>query len=331
MSEHERSRTKRLDVGSGRLARSTVVLVVLALVVGLLVAPFAWDAAAGPTEEVAVIPLAGAIDGANAADVTERLAEARDDPTIEAVVIVVDSPGGLATASEELRIQVSRTAQEMPVVSVIRSAGVSGGYAAITPSDEIYVTSTSLTGSVGMQFTAPQEIGPLEEVITSGPDKLGGQDREGWERQTQIGGNAFVEIVYDDRGDELELTREELAHAKIYGGISAVEYGLADDVGDLERGLDAAADRAGLGDDYAVTMLQYETEVTFISQSTYMSADVPQSELVEADEFVDGERNDAVPIALMLPPEVLVDGEEMDDELEPADDPDRDGGDDDAR
>jgi protease-4 len=330
MSAHERSRRGRLDIGSGRLARSTVALVVLALVVGLLVAPFAWDAAAGPTEEVAVIPLAGVIDGANAADVTERLAEARDDPTVEAVVIVVDSPGGLATASEELHSQVSRTAEVMPVVAVIQSGGLSGGYYAITPSDEIYVKPTSLAGSVGSQVQAPQPVGPLDEVITSGPDKLDGQDREGWERQTQMSGKMFVENVYQDRGDRLELTREELAHAQVYGGISAVEYGLADDVGDLERGLDTAADRAGLGDDYAVTTLQYETEVTFISQSTYLSADVPQGELVEVSEFIDGERDDAVPPVLMLPPEAFADGEGLDDDLEPADDPDRNGGDDDA-
>lgn len=293
-------------------SRSYVVLVALAIVVGLAIAPFAWQFGAGTTETVAVIPLAGSIDGENAGDVSQRLTEARNDPSVAGVVLVVDSPGGAAPPSEELYLQVARTAEEKPVVAAVNSMAASGGYYAIAPADEIYVKPSSTVGSVGVFVQTPQQIDPLDEIIETGPDKLTGDTPRGWEQDVDRVQNAFVGAVIEHRGDDLAVDRTEIERASIYTGVESVEIGLADDVGGIQAGVQAVADDAGL-DDYAVERLQYDTEVRFVSEAAHASADVPEKELVSSGYYLDRSGDPSTPVILLLPPEVIAAEEGIDD------------------
>lgn len=302
MSDDLRARARRAS-------RSWVVIVVLAVVVGLLIAPFAWQLTAAPaadTGTVAVVPIAGIIDGETTADASNRLVEARTDPSVDAVVLVVNSPGGIASASEELQMQVDRTAQEKPVVAVVDGGAASGAYGAILPSEEIYAKPTSLVGSVGTMMVLPDQSEPTERIIQSGPDKLDGQSERGFEYSVAMTTEAFLDDVVDNRGDRLELSRNELAHAKVYNGIQAVEYGLADDIGDVQRAIQVAADSAGLSS-YEIETMQYETEVTFISQPLYASADVPEKTLAPPETVIDPQGDAVLPTVLYLPPGALSD------------------------
>lgn len=295
----------------GTRVRSTVVaatrsypaVVVAALVVGLLLSPVVWSATAPAhgAEAVAVIPLAGFIDGPNAADVGERLREARTDPDVRAVVLVVDSAGGQASASEELHFQVERTASVMPVIAVVDSAATSGAYMAILPADAIYVKPSSTVGSVGTTVARPPSIGPLDSQITSGPDKLTGTSPRQFEYYVEMVTESFLTMVEENRGEDLALSREELARASIYLGVQAVEVGLVDEVGDVQTGVQRAADEASL-ERYRVRTLQYDTPVQFLSPSARASATVPEKTLMTRTDVATLREDPVLPSVLLVPP-----------------------------
>ena len=287
-----------------RLSRGqqmVVMAVVIGLVLGLLVAPFAYEAAVQPApDRIAIVPIAGVMDGANAADVTQRLIEVRNDRSVDAVVLVVNSPGGLATAGEEIYQQVKRTSDEKPMVAVVDSVAASAGYKAVLPADEIYAKPASTVGSVGVILQPPPPTGPIDGVITSGPDKIGGQDVRGYEHSTAVIAAAFSEVVMDHRGDSLELTREEVEHARIYSGLEGAQLGWIDGIADIQGAIQAAADLAEL-DSYVVTALPYRTEIAFLDRSTYAAADQPEQRLMTIDELVSPAEDRVLPEIYMLP------------------------------
>lgn len=281
--------------------RAFVVALVLGLTVGLAVAPFAYDAASEPTpDRVAVIPIVGTIDGQNAADVTNRLIEARMDPTIQAVVLAINSPGGLAVAGEEIFMQVDRTAQEKPVVAVSSTMVASAGYKASLPADELHVKPNTIVGSIGTLFIRPDPIDPAEPIIHTGPRKLDLDTPRGHEYSTEQSGDSFVKTVVDYRGENLTLGEDELAHARVYSGVEAVHYGLADELGDVQGAIQAAADMAGL-ETYQVTRMNYETDVRFLDQTNYAHSTQENKTMIEVDYLIDAPNDRIVPQVLMLP------------------------------
>jgi len=225
--------------------QSYALVVVAAILLSAVLAPVAYDRATAPDGRVAVISVEGFISANSVTAVQEDLREARENESIDAVVLNVDSPGGSAAASEQLYLSVQRTAEVMPVVASVKSTGASGAYYAMLPARDIYVTPASIVGSVGVRGAAPGPSLPGE--IKSGPDKASATADQ---RRAQIETlqRAFVGSVMKHRSDDLELSRTEVAHAKVYTGARAVENGIADEVGSTPEAIDAAAEAAGLED-----------------------------------------------------------------------------------
>jgi len=222
-----------------------VVAVVAAIVVSAALAPVVWDYGTRSEGSVAVVPITGFVSSSSVDTVADDLREARENESIDAVVLKVDSPGGSAAASERLYLAVQRTAQEMPVVASVQSMGASGAYYGMLPAERVYVTPASMVGSVGVRGTVPPPAPGYE--IRSGPDKASGtmdQRRE----QIETLQRAFVGTVMKHRGDDLSISREQVAHAKVYTGARAVDNGMADRIGSLSEAVDDAASMAGLSD-----------------------------------------------------------------------------------
>ncbi|ELY99214.1 S49 family peptidase [Natrialba asiatica] len=235
----------------GTIARSYVTVVVAALLVGAAVAPIAWGATSGPDGSVAVIEVDQSITEASADEIAADLETARENSSIDAVVLEIDSPGGGVTASERLYLAVERTAAEMPVIASIQSMGASGAYYMSAPTDDIYVSPSSTVGSIGVRATYTDSSAANE--ITTGPDK-GTMSETQVKEQTELMKQTFLGSVLEHRGDVLSLSETELSYAKVYTGTEAVDNGLADEIGDTEVAVGEAADRAGLGDYETVTM-----------------------------------------------------------------------------
>lgn len=253
-----------------------VVIVTVVIVIAAVAAPIAWSAGSSTSEStstVEVITLRGPTADGNVNAVANTLRDARNNDSTAAVVLRIDSSGGPVAPSEELYLAVNRTAAEMPVVAYVEGAAASGGYYGIAPADSIYVKPSSTVGSIGVIVQAPLSAVERAEQVTgsylrSGPDKAQiDQDRlrEDLERLQ----NAFLGTVMKHRGDELSLTREEVANGQAYLGTEAVKNGFADRIGDIEAAIEAAADRSDRieGDEYDVNYTTQQIQVSLAIQA----------------------------------------------------------------
>ncbi len=228
----------------------------VALLVGVLLAPTVAgivdgddsSEATAPDEAVAVVTVEGQVTQSLAEDLESELRTVRANDSVEAVVIRIDTPGGAPAPSEQMYTAIKRTSKEVPVIASVAELSASGGYYAMLGADDIFVHPTSITGSVGLAAPAPQPTPPVEGP--SGPDKRGQNEIQGWAQQELLA-QVFIESVMAERGDRIELSREEVATADVFLGVRAVENGMADEIGGREAAIKEAANRAGL-DEYTV-------------------------------------------------------------------------------
>lgn len=231
-----------------RASRSYTVIVVVALVVGVALAPTAYTAAKGYGEqshEIAVIEIGSVIAGPTAEPVEAALEDARRSDSVKAVVLAVNTPGGGLSATESLALEVERTAEVMPVVTSVQQIAASGGYYVSAPTDHIVANPSALVGSVGINF-AYTDTPASGSAIQSGPDKSGGFTEEEAIEMAEVMVEGFYGTVLEHRGDALDLTTEELAYAKVYPAQEAVHNGMIDEVGTLDTAVQRAAERAAI-------------------------------------------------------------------------------------
>jgi len=280
-----------------RIAQSYVLFVVVGVVVGLALAPVAWNATSSEGT-VAVVPVSGTIDGSTSSGVSAMLQQARADSDVKAVVLLVNSGGGGAAASEELYLQTKRTAEDMPVITSVDASAASGAYYTIAPSDHIYAKPASTVGSVGVLATTPQTLEPTGYISTTGPNKLSGGDEREFNYILESLGRAFIGAVFEQRGDELSLSRSELEQARIYSGTQAVQNGLVDSIGGRQAAVEHAANEANL-DNYDVRVMRPGGTSQFLSRSNYIASTAPNKTMVSPT-YLYGE-NPSEPVFLMVP------------------------------
>lgn len=252
---------------------SYIVVITAAIVVAATVAPFILNAipTSGPDQkQVTVITLRGSTNDANVNAVADALRQARQNDSVAAVVLRIDSSGGPVTSSEEFYLAVNRTANEMPVVAYVEGVAASGGYYGIVPADEIIVKPSSTVGSVGVIVSAPlstieraEQQG--EAFVRSGPDKAQ-ITRDQIRTDIEVLQDAFASTVMRHRGDDLSVSREEVENADTYLGADAVENGFADGIGDQGTAIQRAAELSDEieGDNYGVTYSGTGPDVTVI-------------------------------------------------------------------
>jgi protease IV len=209
------------------------------------------------SEKVAVIEISGPIISSQRP--VELLEGYRKDPSVKALVVRVDSPGGGVGASQEIFEEVRKTAEVKPVVVSMGGVAASGGYYLAAPATLILANPGTITGSIGviMGVTNIQEllkkIGLRSEVVKSGEFKDTGSPLRPWtehDRRILQGviedvHQQFIAAVAAGRG----MTEEEvrlLADGRIFTGRQAMEAGLVDALGNLPDAIRAAAELAGI-------------------------------------------------------------------------------------
>jgi len=243
--------SNRIDELVTEALQSYAVLAVIAVLLGAVLVPPAIGAATGPDGQVAVVTIDETITGGTAEQTVRALDDVRENDSIDAVVLRVDSGGGGVAGSEAQYRAVKRLAATKPVMTSVRTMAASGAYYTILPSDTIYAQPSSMVGHVGVIASYGSSDG-VPASMTSGPDKATGATVDEYRAQLETLKQSFVGTVMDERGDEIALSRTEVSQAKIYTGAAAVENGYADEIGDLETAVEAAADAAGL-DAYETT------------------------------------------------------------------------------
>ena len=197
--------------------------------------------------------------------IARLLRNARRDESVKAVVLRVNSPGGSATASEKILREVARTNDEKPVIVSMGGVAASGGYWISTLADTIFVSNSTITGSIGVAFILPVAEGLLDhlsirtERLATGPlANTLSLSRTKTEAELDLlhtwidrAYEAFLVRVGEGRGMDPARARE-LARGRVWMGEAAVANGLADRIGTLEDAIAYAAERAGVGTNYII-------------------------------------------------------------------------------
>jgi protease IV len=223
-----------------------------------------------PAGRVAIVRLYGSIGGGpRTADQIELIRRLRESKRVPAVVVDVDSPGGSATASDDLFLALQRLAARKPLVAAIRGTGASGAYLAAMAARMVVAQPHAVVGSIGVISVGPRVARLFErlgvEVSETKAGRLKGMGAP-WREETEEERSkeqelvdafysAFVQRVATARGLS-EARVRELATGEVWLGEQAHQLGLVDEVGDLERAVELAAEAAGVPPRPAVVHLR---------------------------------------------------------------------------
>ncbi|MCH9037592.1 MAG: signal peptide peptidase SppA [Chloroflexi bacterium] len=204
---------------------------------------------------IAIVELFGPIHGgAKVGEYVHLLEGLRGDRKVRAVILEIDSPGGSAPASEYLYRTVSRLAREKPVIAFIRGIGASGAYMISCGATKIVALPSSIIGSIGVISINPvmkdllKRLGIDMAVSKSGPykdmgafyrDATADEQKKQQKLIDQFFEN-FVDLVAEARSMPTKTVRK-YATGEVFIGKQAKEYGLVDEIGDMEMAIDLAA------------------------------------------------------------------------------------------
>ncbi|MGZ8272688.1 MAG: signal peptide peptidase SppA [Burkholderiaceae bacterium] len=206
-----------------------------------------------------------------ATSTAELIQRARQDDDIKAVVMRIDSPGGMVQASELIREQLDLTRKAgKPVVVSMGDLAASGGYWIAMGGDEVLADAATITGSIGVFGLIPTFEGAADKIgVTTDSVSttwLGGATdltRPLDKRLEQvisemIGSNyrEFLALVAERRKSTPERINE-VAQGRVWTGAQAKERGLVDGLGGIDDAVKSAARRAALGETYRVEYIEH--------------------------------------------------------------------------
>lgn len=187
-----------------------------------------------------------AISGATSYDILLRdFTAALDNPHLEAIVLDIDSPGGVVGGASELAAAIygARQKKVKPIVAYIGNRGASAAYWLASAADEVVVADTALVGGIGVQATLRVSDDPQGEttytfISSQSPMKNAGPDTDEGAKAIQSRVDAlaqvFVEAVAAHRGRAAETVLKDFGRGDVFVGKDAVAAGLADRVGTFE-------------------------------------------------------------------------------------------------
>jgi protease-4 len=243
---------------------------------------------AGGKGKIAIVYAEGEIvdgtgneDGYVYGEKTSRLLrQIRQDDSVSAVVLRVNSPGGSVTASEAILRELRLIHQDKPVVVSMGTVAASGGYWIATAADRVFAEPTTITGSIGVfgmflnfQGLATDKLGLTFDTVKTGKfADAASIIRPKTEAELAIF-QGSVDWVYDQFiakvADARKLDRkvvEEIAQGRVWSGSEALKLKLVDELGGLADAVKYAATKAELGDNFRVA--EYPRKKQFAEQFT---------------------------------------------------------------
>ena len=212
-------------------------------------------------DKVGVLPIEGLIT--DSFKINQQIDEFAKDSSIVAVVVRINSPGGSVGAAQEIYDAILELKKKKKVVVSMGSIAASGGLLIACAGDKIVANPGTITGSISaiMQFANFEElmkkVGVKSSVVKSGPYKdIGSPMREMTPEEQAIVQelvddiyNQFIDVIVRNR----KLTREQvaaIADGRVFSGRKAKEYGLVDQLGNMDAAAKLASVLAGKDGQY---------------------------------------------------------------------------------
>lgn len=255
----------------------------------------AMEKAKKSSSKVAVVFVEGTIQfgksgegAAGSESVVAALRKAREDENVKAVVLRVNSPGGISIAADLMAREVRETGKTKPIIASMGDYAASGGYYISAGADKIFAQENTITGSIGIfrilydaQAMFNNKLGiTFDQAETHAHANIGtpfhhmsAVDSAFWQKSTEEGYWEFIDIVKDGRKFPNREAVDKIAQGRVWTGLEAKNIQLVDEYGDLRDAIAEAASQAGLGDDYEVARLpKIETPFEQIMKSMSESA-----------------------------------------------------------
>jgi len=192
----------------------------------------------------------------------EQLSDIKEDDNIKALVVRVNSPGGASSTSDLIWRMLKETKKDIPVVVSMGDVAASGGYYISMAADSIVAEPTTITGSIGVfatKFNAQKlfndKLGlTFDEVKTHKHADWLTQNREftsaeqkAFQEYVDNFYRTFIGKVAESRGMSVEAV-DEIAQGRVWTGAAAMEQGLVDVMGGLDKALEIASQKATITD-----------------------------------------------------------------------------------
>jgi protease-4 len=205
---------------------------------------------------------------AGAETISRGLRQAAEDDDVRAIILRVDSPGGVGMAADTIWREAGRARLRKPVIASMGDAAASGGYYIAMNSNVIVAQPTTITGSIGV-FSGKFNMGGLYEKIGLSHEML----RRGrhaaifstWEPWTeeekariQSLNRSFYDTFVEKAAEGRSRTTEEIeavAQGRVWTGRQALDNGLVDRLGGLEEAVAVAREQAGIAADTPVRLV----------------------------------------------------------------------------
>jgi len=200
----------------------------------------------------------------------------RKDSTVKAVVLRVNSPGGVAQSADIIERELSLLKKEKPIIVSMGDYAASGGYWISAKADKIFVNNTTLTGSIGVFSMVPNIQKTLNKHLSintysvntnqhsdiySGYRPLSNKEIAYFQEFVEVIYTDFLDLVAKGRGLSIEEV-DEIAQGRVWAGADALKIGLADERGGITQALEYAAISSNLSSyrlvEYPVRKTQME-------------------------------------------------------------------------
>ncbi len=223
--------------------------------------------------------------------IREELEQAEEDERIKAIVLRINSPGGTVTASDLIHHELAafKSKRNLPIIAYALDFATSGAYYVALAADEIIVSPTTVTGSVGViligvNFSGLMDkLGVGNQTIKSGTLKDAGtplrpmtpEDQALLQSVIDSMDQRFVGLVRERRPGMSDEAVRKISDGRIVTASEALGLGMVDKIGYFENALARARQRAGV-EKARVIMYRRPNEY---AENIYSRVTVPQPQV----------------------------------------------------
>jgi protease-4 len=208
-------------------------------------------------DSIALVEVKGMI--IDSGEIIQQLEYVKDNDNIKAVVLRIDSPGGVVGPTQEIHNEINKLKKIKPVIVSMGSVAASGGYYIAAPANIIFANPGTITGSIGVLMklanfqTLLDKVGIKSTVLKSGEFKDTGSPVRPLTKQDQKILQGIIDSMYGQfitavaEGRKIPLGKvREFADGRIFTGEQAKQIKLVDKLGNLQDAIDEAATITGI-------------------------------------------------------------------------------------